>query len=117
MIMTRATIAAVLVFALGCQGGDGDSSRAREAKVQLTRRQIVQLTAEAYPQWAVRITDLTRCPTLAELSEFVSRKPIDPWGRELRLRCTDLPPGAIGITVWSVGVDGKDRTADDIYGP
>lgn len=106
---------ALLVLVLGCQGGDGDSTQARSAKVDHTRRQIEQLSYEAYPQWTVRPANATRCPTLDELREFVSRTPTDPWGHPLRVRCDDLPPGAVGLAVWSLGPDGKDRTADDIY--
>lgn len=111
----RAAIAAALVLALGCQEGDGDSSRVRDAKIAHTQRQAAQLAYEAYPMWAVRVANADRCPTMADLREFVSRAPVDPWGRPLRLRCDDLPPGAVGVAIWSLGPDGKDRTADDIY--
>lgn len=110
----RASLAALLGLVLGCQGGDSDSTQARSAKLDHTRRQIDQLTYEAYPQWVMH-PGRGACPTLDELREFAARAPIDPWGRALRLRCDDLPPGAIQIAIWSLGPDGKDRTADDLY--
>ncbi|HEX8106625.1 MAG TPA: hypothetical protein VF516_02805 [Kofleriaceae bacterium] len=39
----------------------------------------------------------------------------DIWGRPLKLLCgANLPPGAKGIGVLSLGEDGKEGTADDI---
>lgn len=111
----RTAIAAALVLALGCEQGDGDSGRTRDAKIELAGRQVGQLAFEAYPMWAVRMATVDRCPTLDELREFVPRVPIDPWGRPLRLRCDDLPPGAYGVAIWSVGPDGKDQTSDDVH--
>lgn len=64
----------------------------------------------------VYLVDEDRCPSsLDELlaARYVSRAPIDPWGRPYRFRC-DATDEASSPAVWSAGADGVDRTADDV---
>lgn len=94
-------------------GSCGRGSSPTEAKRDLARRMAETLAYEAYPMWAVRPANAGRCPSLAELREFVDRDPVDPWGRRFRVRC-DHPPAGAAIAVWSAGPDGEDGTGDDI---
>ena len=66
---------------------------------------------EAFPQWASEHHE-EPCPTsIDELSSFVARAPLDPWGTTLELRCGR---GYRGAFVRSAGPDRTFDTADDI---
>jgi hypothetical protein len=74
---------------------------------------VKKLAFESYPQWASRPANRDRCPTVQQLAEYGGSVK-DPWGETYRVRCHDLPPGAVGIAVWSTGEDRRDGTADDV---
>ena len=66
--------------------------------------------------WSVDHPD-KECPDgLADLNEHIdSRDTNDPWGRPYQMMCgANLPAGAKGLAVISVGEDGTAGTADDI---
>ena len=88
----------------------------QEDSVELTKLAVTKYAFEAFPEWASAHPD-QECPTsLAELDEYVSNPPpTDPWGHAYQMACgANLPPGAKGLAVWSVGPDGQTGTADDI---
>lgn len=72
---------------------------------------------EAYPQWKEKNPG-KNCPaTLEELSALFGGDPgvpvlNDPWGHPLVMKCNDS-----GLTVISVGEDGKQGTDDDLSAP
>jgi hypothetical protein len=74
---------------------------------------VKKLAFESYPQWATRPKNAGQCPTVEQLAEYGGSVK-DPWGQPYRVRCADLPPGAVGIAVWSNGVDRREGTPDDI---
>lgn len=77
--------------------------------------QVGKLAYEAFPQWAQRPGNVGRCPTLADLSEYAYALE-DPWGQAYRLACDDLPAGATGIAIWSIGENRCDErgAGDDL---
>jgi hypothetical protein len=80
---------------------------------ELARMQVRKLVFEGFPMWVARPVNADKCPTVAELVEFGGDAE-DPWGNAILVRCTDLPPGAFAIAVWSLGPDGQDGTTDDV---
>lgn len=81
-----------------------------------TKITVRKLAFEAYPAWAADHAD-KQCPnTLGEMHEYTNDGPTaDSWGKPLVMRCgANLPAGAKGFAVWSLGPDGVDGTADDI---
>jgi len=74
------------------------------SKVELAKRLVDAVAAAA----ADDATYSGRCPTSAQIdSEGVATT--DPWGRHLRITCTDA-----GTKATSAGEDGELDTADDI---
>lgn len=89
----------------------------RESKAERARAIARRLAFEAYPQWTMRPSNQGRCPTLAELVVYLDEQEplVDPWGHPYQLRCgADLPAGARGLAVYSLGADGRDATPDDV---
>jgi hypothetical protein len=108
--MTR--YAALLVlFAIACKNGNDADPRA----VDLAKRTTEKYAFEAYPSWSAQHPE-KMCPaSIAELREYMSGDEKDPWGHPYKMMCgQDLPAGAKGLAVMSLGPDGKDGTADDI---
>lgn len=132
LILTAVAIAAglAITLALVLNKGDDDDRRADRnlrgltgrddftmAKVDMAGVMVKKLALEAYPQWAINPGNGApgKCPTLAELGEYVSDPDLrDPWGNEYRFRCDDLPAGVTGIAVWSMGPDRVDGGGDDV---
>jgi len=86
-----------------------------ERKADIAEAMLKKLAFEAYPQWSMRPANAGACPTVEQLGEFMaSAHPRDPWGQDFIIRCTDLPPGAMGIAVMSKGEDKRAGTADDL---
>ena len=105
----------VLVF-----GGEPCASRMRggfaQSRPEIAHSTTRKLALEAYPQFVLKPVNHDGCPTLAELGEYANGNVVDPWGREYRFRCHDLPAGAVGIAVWSTGPNGRDEqgAGDDL---
>jgi hypothetical protein len=81
-----------------------------------TQGAIRQYVEAVYPEY-VKANPTKPCPTMAELAAFVHAEATttDEWNQPLLLLCgKDLPPGATGIAILSVGADGQPNTADDI---
>jgi len=112
----RALILIVLLTA-SCNRRDPDKEKAIAAKkLQLAALQVRQLAFEAFPTWARNHAD-KNCPgSLDELKELTSEPElVDPWKHPFRMLCgADLPAGARGLAVYSLGPDGADGTADDV---
>lgn len=87
-----------------------------ESKQDIAEIAVKKLAYEGYPAWASAHPDKT-CPGgVAELTEYAGTKSIkDPWGSDYRMFCgANLPAGAKGVAVISLGEDGKEGTVDDI---
>jgi hypothetical protein len=100
----------------GAGGADDVTAQLAQQRRKLATILTQKMSFEAYPMWAAQHPG-SACPAaLAELLEYMNeRSDRDPWGAPLRMQCGgDLPPGAKGIAIWSLGPDGKDGTADDI---
>jgi hypothetical protein len=99
--------------------GDRDevSSRFQESRAEVARVMASKLANEAYARWAMKPSNQGKCPTTSDLAKYVAQEPDfkDPWGRPYVVRCgADLPAGARGAAVLSLGPDGKPDTTDDL---
>jgi hypothetical protein len=113
----RALVLMVLV-APSCKQDEAEKAvkHFEQSKLELASMQVRELALEAYPVWA-RMHVETNCPgSLDELKEFTNHQElVDPWKHPFRMLCgADLPPGAHGLAVYSLGPDGQDGTADDV---
>jgi hypothetical protein len=111
--MIRCTLALTVALS-AC--GKSDISRLELSRRELARSVVEDYAEEGYPVWAMGRQN-KGCPSIADLDEALFRQGPnkDPWGRPYRILCgAELPAGAYGIGVYSVGADGKDRTDDDI---
>ncbi|MEO8700525.1 MAG: hypothetical protein ABI867_10800, partial [Kofleriaceae bacterium] len=89
-----------------------------EAPVPASRTQLIvsKYVSDVYPVWLTK-NPTKPCPTIAELAAFVSPDAVttDEWEKPLVVLCgKDLPTGAKGIAIISVGPDGKLGTPDDL---
>ena len=71
---------------------------------------------EAYPLWSADHADKACPDKLEDLDKYMNGKGgNDPWGHPYKMFCgPNLPAGATGFAVMSLGPDGVDGTADDI---
>jgi len=94
-----------------------------ESKVETTRIRINRFANEWYPRWQMKAEKA--CPdSLLEVgraadSTMKESETMDAWKQPLKFMCGDqLPQGAKGLAVYSVGENGKDEhdvgTSDDI---
>jgi hypothetical protein len=115
MSMIRTVGLVMLVVASGC--GTAERAEKLEAsKRDRARLAVMKLANEGFPMWAARHMDAA-CPrSVDELAQLLwDREERDPWGRPFVIQCgADLPPGAHGIAISSLGRDGAPNTADDI---
>jgi hypothetical protein len=101
---------------------DGLSSGSRvdrmfgESKVKTTLIKLTQYANEAFPQWSASHPDKACPDKITDLNEYMNASDADDsWGRPIKMLCgTNLPDGARGIAVMSMGEDGKEGTDDDL---
>ena len=88
---------------------------------KLWHDQVFEMRAfvqEAYPQWQAEHKG-TKCPAkLEDLAKYFGENPgipvtSDPWGHALVMKCDEKA----GVSVLSVGEDGKEGTEDDVRAP
>lgn len=80
-----------------------------DSKVDIAGTAVKKAAFEAYPQWRTAHPDAP-CPTDRDLGQyFATAKLLDPWGNRYQIRCDDLPAGAVGIAVWSIGENQRDQ--------
>lgn len=116
--MTRIVLLAVLVVA-GCKDkgtADTHDQSAGKAKTDIARLGAQRFAFEAYPMWAREHADKACPDKIDDLYQYVSAADRnDPWGAPYHMLCgANLPAGARGFAVFSLGEDGKEGTADDI---
>jgi hypothetical protein len=85
-----------------------------EVKRKATRTKVQKYAHEAYRAW-LRAHSGDECPHMSDLVEYTEDKdPRDAWGHPMKVRCrTNLPGGAKGIEVVSLGRDAEE-SEDDI---
>ena len=119
-----AVLSAVIALAAACGKDDGPEARPAEpvasafaeARVETARLQLLQVSQEAYPLWALGQPE-KECPaSLDDLVAYVAQRKLqDPWGHPLVMHCQDRPPGEDRFGVSSRGPDGQPDTADDLH--
>jgi len=108
-------VLAILALVMGLLVGPQVLKLFGESKVDITRAAVRKMAFEVYPQWSSRPSNTGKCPTAEQLGEYMATAhPKDAWGEEFIIKCTDLPPGAMGIAVMSKGEDKKADTGDDV---
>ena len=104
------SLAALLL--VGCT----KSEQHKQDQIELTHLRAKKLAFEAFPQWAMA-NPSKECPdALVDLTKYMNDADVaDSWKRPLVMFCgANLPAGAKGLAVKSLGPDGVDNTADDI---
>jgi type II secretory pathway pseudopilin PulG len=109
-------VLAILALVMGFLVGPAIFKSFQSSKAEVARNIVRKLANEAYPQWAMKSSNNGKCPSLADLSEYMNSKDTkDPWGQEYIIKCGgDLPAGATGIAVMSKGDDQKEGSGDDV---
>jgi prepilin-type N-terminal cleavage/methylation domain-containing protein len=109
-------VLAILALVMGLLVGPRVMKMFSQSKVDTTKIKLSQYANEAFPQWSAAHPD-KGCPEkIADLNEYMNNNDAnDSWGHPIRMLCgANLPAGARGLAVMSVGEDGKEGTADDL---
>jgi general secretion pathway protein G len=109
-------VLAILALVMGLLVGPRVMKLFSQSKVDLTRLKLTKYANEAYPSWSMAHPD-KGCPDkLSDLNEYMDSKDAnDTWGHPLKMLCgSNLPAGAHGLAVLSVGEDNKEGTEDDL---
>lgn len=115
--------AVIMPAVVRAMGGGGDAPAPAEERAPMDNKELTSLLVrayvqEAYPQWKTEHKGTT-CPAkLDDLAKYFGENPgipvtSDPWGHALVMKCDDKS----GLTVLSVGEDGKEGTEDDVRAP
>jgi prepilin-type N-terminal cleavage/methylation domain-containing protein len=106
-------VLAILALVMGLPVGPQVLKLFAQGKEDIARAGTRKLANESYPQWVSRPANTGKCPTVQQLAEYGGSVK-DPFGQDYVVKCTDLPPGAIGIAVISKGADQREGTDDDL---
>ena len=116
-------VLAIIALVMGFLIGPKVMRMFGESKVDIAKLQVKEYADSAYLMWQ-KNNPSKACPaSLAELNEYTNRKSskdgkpdiADSWGNDMVMMCgANLPPGARGIAVYSMGEDAKPNTPDDI---
>jgi type II secretory pathway pseudopilin PulG len=110
-------VLAILALVMGFLVGPRVFRALSSSKTEITKNIVKKLAFEAYSEWSMKMSNNGKCPTVADLSEYMNSKDTkDAWGEEYIIKCGgDLPAGVQGgIAVMSKGEDKKEGTGDDI---
>jgi general secretion pathway protein G len=109
-------VLAILAIVMGLLVGPRVLKMFSESKVKTTRIKLTQYANEAFPQWSASHPDKACPDKITDLNEYMNSSDAnDSWGRPIKMLCgSNLPAGARGIAVMSMGEDGKDGTEDDL---
>ena len=108
-------VLAIIALVMGFLVGPAVFNAFNKSKGEIATMAVRQYASSAYPQWTT--TTRKACPDkITDLNEYVNDPTAkDPWDNEYQMLCGDqLPAGAKGIGVFSMGPDGKPNTEDDI---
>src|SRR5262245_1535196 len=109
-------VLAIIALVMGFLVGPAVMKQFQDSKVEVARATVRKYAFDAYGQWS-RSNPSKSCPdTVIELNEYMNNKDAkDPWGGEYQKLCGEqLPAGAKGIGIFSMGPDGKANTDDDV---
>src|SRR3954470_12211919 len=109
-------VLAILALGMGLLVGPKVMKMFAGSKVDITKLKLKKYAYEAYPSWSASHPDKA-CPgSITELNEYMnSNDSNDAWGRPIRMMCgTNMPAGAKGIALVSLGEDGKEGNEDDL---
>ncbi|MBX3158717.1 MAG: prepilin-type N-terminal cleavage/methylation domain-containing protein [Deltaproteobacteria bacterium] len=90
-----------------------------ESKVKIAKLAVDQYAKSDFPKWALAHND-KGCPdSLLDVLKYVGKTEEDlkdPWGTPYKMICGqgNLPAGASGIAVFSLGEDKTEGTPDDV---
>ncbi|HSD89038.1 MAG TPA: hypothetical protein VLB44_16030 [Kofleriaceae bacterium] len=124
--VASAVIVPAVIRAVTGAGGAGEQPQGSTDTPQgppmnnadLTSLLVHAYVQEAYPQWQAENAG-KKCPVkLDELAKYFGENPgipvlADPWGHPLLMKCDDKN----GLSIVSVGEDGKEGTPDDVKAP
>jgi hypothetical protein len=122
--LATAVILPAVVRAMGGGAGDRDGAASpTENRPPMDNKELTSLLVrafvqETYPQWQAEHKG-TKCPAkLDDLAKYFGENPgipvtSDPWGHALVMKCDEKA----GLSVLSVGEDGKEGTEDDVRAP
>jgi hypothetical protein len=109
-------VLAIIALVMGLLVGPKVMKLFGESRVETTKIKLKKYAFEAYPSWSTTHPD-KQCPEkLSDLNEYMNNDDSnDSWGKPLTMLCgTNLPAGARGLAVMSMGEDGKEGTPDDL---
>ena len=109
-------VLAILALVMGLLVGPKVMKMFAGSKVDITKLKLKKYAFEAYPSWSASHPDKA-CPgNISELNEYMNGNDSnDSWGRPIKMMCgANMPAGAKGIALSSMGEDGKDGTEDDL---
>lgn len=109
-------VLAILALVMGLLVGPKVMKMFSESKVDTTKIKLKKYAFEAYPSWSAAHPDKSCPDKLADLNEYMNNNDSnDSWGRPIKLFCGgNLPAGAKGLAVMSLGEDGKEGSEDDL---
>ena len=109
-------VLAIIALVMGLLVGPAVMKQFGKSKADTTVIKLKKYAFEAYPSWSASHPDKSCPEKLADLNEYMnSNDSNDSWGNPLRMLCgQNLPPGARGIAIVSIGEDGKEGTTDDL---
>ena len=109
-------VLAIIALVMALLVGPKVINALRDSKVKTTKMKLSQYANEGYPQWSANHPDKACPDKLADLNEYMnSNDANDAWSRPLKMMCgANLPAGAKGLAVTSMGEDGKEGTEDDV---
>jgi len=110
-------VLAIIGLIMGLLVGPMVMNSLKDAKVDTAYKMANNIDA-AYAKW--QIDAESPCPvTIDDLKESLGKRKTDkvndPWGKPYILKCGDEAPAECeGFCTLSMGVDGKEGTADDV---
>src|SRR5215467_11029272 len=109
-------VLAILALVMGLLVGPRVLKMFGESRVKTTKIKLTQYANEAFPQWSASHPDKACPDKITDLNEYMHASDAnDSWGRPIKMLCgTNLPAGAKGIAMLSMGEDGKEGTEDDL---
>ena len=109
-------VLAILALVMGLVVGPRVMRMFGESKVDIAHATVEKFAFEAYPSWSSSHPDKACPDKITDLNEYMNSSDAnDSWGRPIKMLCgSNLPAGARGIAVTSMGEDGKDGTEDDL---
>jgi general secretion pathway protein G len=109
-------VLAILALVMGLVVGPRVMEMLGDAHGDIAKLAVRKFAHEAFPQWHARHPGRACPDRIEELCELMDQKSTtDPWGERYKMLCPpNLPSGAKGIAILSLGPDGKEGTDDDI---